>query len=78
VEEQRGNKIANSKDDRQTIIGRLKKKAIKAQSKFRHSLRKKAGERMRENASLSNSLEIDDVRHVKELQAMVAFKHGLI
>jgi hypothetical protein len=30
VKEQRGNKIANSKDDQQTIIGRLKKKAIKA------------------------------------------------
>jgi hypothetical protein len=64
-----------SEDDRRTRIGSLKKKAINASSKFRHSLRKKS---RRKNASRSNSLAIEDVRDVKELQAVDAFRHSLI
>ncbi|MCH97466.1 phosphatidylinositol/phosphatidylcholine transfer protein SFH8-like, partial [Trifolium medium] len=72
---ERKSDFENSEDDRRTRIGSLKKKAINASSKFRHSLRKK---NRRKNASRSNSLAIEDVRDVKELQAVDAFRHSLI
>lgn len=74
--EQRKSDFENSEDDRRTRNGSLKKKVINASSKFRHSLRKKSSRR--KNASRSNSLAIEDVRDVKELQAVDAFRHSLI
>lgn len=72
---ERKSDIENSEDDRRTRIGSLKKKAINASSRFRHSLKKKG---KRKSASRSNSVSIEDVRDVKELQAVEAFRHALM
>ena len=63
-----------SEDDKRTRIGSLKKKAINASSKFRHSLKRKR----RKNSLRSSSLSIEDVRDVEELQAVDAFRQALI
>ncbi|KAF4350114.1 hypothetical protein F8388_001292 [Cannabis sativa] len=69
-----------SEDDKRTRIGSLKKKAINASSKFRHSLKRKR----RKSGSGSgsgirrNSLSIEDVRDFEELQAVDAFRQALI
>ncbi|XP_061356298.1 phosphatidylinositol/phosphatidylcholine transfer protein SFH8-like [Gastrolobium bilobum] len=72
---ERKSDFENSEDDRRTRIGSLKKKAINASSKFRHSLRKKS---RRKSGSRSNSVSIEDVRDVKELQAVEAFRQSLM
>ncbi|TKY75176.1 Phosphatidylinositol/phosphatidylcholine transfer protein SFH8 [Spatholobus suberectus] len=77
LDERRERKLSfenNSEDDRWTRIGSLKKKALHASSRFRHSFKKK---RSRKGASRSNSLSIEDVRDVKELQAVDAFRQAL-
>ena len=63
-----------SEDDKRTRIGSLKKKAINASSKFRHSLKRKR----RKNSLRSSSLSIEDVRDVEELQAVDSFRQALI
>ncbi|MED6123869.1 hypothetical protein PIB30_053611 [Stylosanthes scabra] len=73
---ERKSDFENSEDDRRTRIGSLKKKAINASSKFRHSLRKKSSRR--KSASRTNSVSIEDVRDVKELQAVESFRQALI
>ena len=65
----------NSEDDRWTRIGSLRKKAISASNKLRHSFKKK---RSRKSASRSNSLSIEDVRDAKEIQAVDAFRQALM
>ena len=68
---ERKSDFENSEDDKRTRIASLKKKAINASSKFRHSLKKK---RSRKKSGVS----IEDVRDPGELQVVDAFRQALI
>ncbi|XP_054817518.1 phosphatidylinositol/phosphatidylcholine transfer protein SFH8-like [Prosopis cineraria] len=72
---ERKSDFENSEDDRRTRIGSLKKKAINASSRFRHSLKKKG---RKKGPSRSNSVSIEDVRDVRELKAVDAFRQALL
>ncbi|KAK7842297.1 phosphatidylinositol/phosphatidylcholine transfer protein sfh3 [Quercus suber] len=65
--------IENSEDERKTRLGSLKKKAISASSKFRHSLKKRG----RRNSKVM-SVAIEDHIDAEELQAVDAFRQALI
>ncbi|XP_006647233.1 phosphatidylinositol/phosphatidylcholine transfer protein SFH6-like [Oryza brachyantha] len=65
----------NSEDDRTTRMGSLKKKAINASNKFRHSLKKKS---RRKAENRGSSISIEDVRYFEELQTVDAFRQSLI
>ncbi|XP_019710043.1 phosphatidylinositol/phosphatidylcholine transfer protein SFH6 [Elaeis guineensis] len=65
----------NSEDERRTRIGSLKKKAINASTRFRHSLKKK---NRRKSVSRVISVSIEDIRDIEDLQAVDAFRQSLI
>ncbi|XP_015866084.1 phosphatidylinositol/phosphatidylcholine transfer protein SFH8-like isoform X1 [Ziziphus jujuba] len=71
---ERKSDFENSEDDKRTRIGNLKKKAMHASSKFRRSLKKKN----RRKSGTLNSVSIEDIRDVEELQVVDAFRQALI
>lgn len=62
-----------SEDERKTRLGALKKKAINASSKFKHSFTKRG----RKNSRVM-SVSIDEDINAEELQAVDAFRQALI
>lgn len=56
-------------------MGSLKKRALNASSKFRHSLQRRSRRRSTDRLS---SLSIKDVRDAKELQAVEDFRQTLL
>lgn len=64
--------MENSEDERRrTRIGALKKKAINASTKFRHSLKKKRGRKV-------SAFSIKDVRVAQEQEARDSFRQILL
>ncbi|KAF8013533.1 hypothetical protein BT93_I1392 [Corymbia citriodora subsp. variegata] len=65
--------LENTEDDRKTRLGSLKKKAINASTKFRHSWTKRG-----RRSSKVMSVSFDDDIDSEELQAVDAFRQALI
>ncbi|KAI3870656.1 hypothetical protein MKX03_000616 [Papaver bracteatum] len=72
---ERKSDVENSEDERRTRIGSLKKKAINASTKFRHSLKKRNSRRKSDSRI---SVSIEDIRDVAELQTVEEFRQALI
>ncbi|EPS72283.1 hypothetical protein M569_02474, partial [Genlisea aurea] len=72
---ERKSDFENSEDERRSRIGNLKKKALHASSKFKHSLKKK---NRRKSDSRVSSVSIEDFRYAEELQAVDSFRQALI
>ncbi|GFY94990.1 SEC14-like 3 [Actinidia rufa] len=65
--------VENSEDERKTRLGSLKKKAINASTKFRHSLTKRGRRHSR-----VMSVAFEDEHDAEELQAVDALRQALI
>ncbi|CAN6932156.1 unnamed protein product, partial [Brassica oleracea] len=59
-----------SEEEKRTRIGTFKKKAAKASSKLRHSLKKKGSSGRRRSTDRNFSLTIEDIHDVEELRAV--------
>lgn len=66
--------VVNTEDERKTRLGSLKKKAITASNKFRHSLKKKA----RRPSRVMSAVNFNDDLDAEEQQAVDAFRQALI
>ncbi|KAK7341458.1 hypothetical protein VNO80_24388 [Phaseolus coccineus] len=73
---ERRSDFENSEDERRTRIGSLKKKALNASSKFKHTLKKKSSRRKSDGRV--SSVSIEDVRNFEEQQTVDAFRQSLI
>lgn len=66
--------VVNTEDERKTRLGSLKKKAITASNKFRHSLKKK----VRRPSRVMSAVNFNDDLDAEEQQAVDAFRQALI
>ncbi|CAA0827427.1 Phosphatidylinositol/phosphatidylcholine transfer protein SFH8 [Striga hermonthica] len=75
---ERKSDFETSEDERRTRIGALKKKALNASSKFKHSLKKKKKSNRRTSEGRVCSVSIEDIRDAEELQAVESFRQALM
>ncbi|KAL6494812.1 Phosphatidylinositol/phosphatidylcholine transfer protein sfh8 [Orobanche gracilis] len=73
---ERKSDFENSEDERRTRIGSLKKKALDASCKFKHSLKKKS--RRKKSDGRVSSVSIEDIRDAEELKSVESFRQTLI